>query len=460
MRDNLTKSRDYKNSPSPAPSTSSIDGPTFKKMKKIKAKEPENYVVEKILAINEIDAESHYEIKWKNYPHSVNTWEPMANLVGCQNLLNQYLTAETEIRQSDIDKIVSEMLEASTVLSDDEGFSQLKDFDSMPCRADLILLAIMQENDEQCEESYKTISDRVKENIMILPFWKRRIKQLNDLEQWQNEINKSDKSSQITVENDVDFETSPSTFQYINDNIPGEGVVIPDEPLIGCDCTNGCSIKSNCCGKENGSGYAYNSSKSIRLPQGNGIFECNKLCKCGPDCTNRVVQQGRKHSLTIFKTSNGRGWGVRTDRAIKNGQFICEYVGEVITNKEANLRGQIYDAEKRTYLFDLDCNSIVENQENVYTIDAYRMGNVSRMINHSCDPNIGIWSVWINCLDLDLPKLCFFALRRIEAGEELCFDYINFSGATLDDDNASNVKTNSECKCESKKCRKFIFAAT
>lgn len=421
------------------------------------------YAVEKVVGIAEIENVAHFHIKWKGYPASQNTWEPLSNLTNCIDLLTKYLINEVETHETTIDAILVDMnSENKNVLTEEAAFQQLKDFDAIFVLTHLVLLASL--NGDSDVKTYEVICNKLREknNSNLLSYWTRRNEQLKDLEQWQSEINKSDKSSQITVENNVDFEKSPSTFKYINDCEAGEGVVIPNDPVIGCDCKNGCSLKSNCCGKQLGSEYAYSSCRAIRLPQGHAVFECNKLCKCGPDCTNRVVQQGRKHSLTIFKTSNDRGWGVRTDRVIAKGQYICEYVGEIITNKEAEARGHIYDAEKRTYLFDLDCNSIVENKENLYTIDACKMGNVSRMINHSCDPNIGTWSVWIDCLDLDIPKICFYALRRIEAGEELSFDYLNFSvhdvhNKTEDDQSLLNIKTNFECRCNSEKCRKYIF---
>lgn len=431
--------------------------------------EEEIYIVEKVVGIDVIENAPHFHIKWKGYSVSHNTWEPLSNLNNCLNLLTKFLETEVEVRKNTIENILLDLNAANATIAftDEEAFLKLNNFDSIYVLSHLVLLAIIRESSDGHDESYNVLYEKLRqkeENFMLFSFWLRRNEQLKDLEEWQNLINKFDKSSQITVENNFDFEKSPSTFQYINDCVAGEGVVIPDDPLIGCDCKDGCSTKSNCCGKQLGSKYAYTSSRGIRLPQGNAVFECNKLCKCGADCTNRVVQQGRKHSLTIFKTSNGRGWGVRTDRVIAKGQFICEYVGEIITNKEAEARGLIYDAEKRTYLFDLDCNSIVENKENLYTIDACKIGNVSRMINHSCDPNIGTWSVWINCLDLDIPKICFYALRRIEAGEELSFDYLSFSvhdvGTEMDtnnDQSMANVKTNFECKCNSAKCRKYIF---
>ena len=52
--------------------------------------------------------------------------------------------------------------------------------------------------------------------------------------------------------------------------------------------------RKSCCGAAAGSEFAYYTNRRLRVPYGTPIYECNKLCKCGPDCPNRVVQKGRK----------------------------------------------------------------------------------------------------------------------------------------------------------------------
>ena len=56
---------------------------------------------------------------------------------------------------------------------------------------------------------------------------------------------------------------------------------------------------------------------------------------------------------------------MKTLENIKKGSFVVQYVGEVITSDEAEDRGKKYDAEGRTYLFDLDFNL---GDENLYTV--------------------------------------------------------------------------------------------
>lgn len=78
------------------------------------------------------------------------------------------------------------------------------------------------------------------------------------------------------------------------------------------------------------------------------LFECNPACDCNEiRCNNRVVQNGMMKRFQLFRT-DGKGWGLRTLRFIAKGSYVCEYVGEIITDSEADQR------EDDSYLFDLD----------------------------------------------------------------------------------------------------------
>lgn len=70
---------------------------------------------------------------------------------------------------------------------------------------------------------------------------------------------------------------------------------------------------------------------------------------------------------------------MKTIEPIKANTFITEYVGEVITNEEAERRGRQYDKKGATYLFDLD----FDDENTAFTIDAAKMGNISHFFNHS-----------------------------------------------------------------------------
>jgi histone-lysine N-methyltransferase SUV39H len=209
---------------------------------------------------------------------------------------------------------------------------------------------------------------------------------------WQYELNKQRDGTDdiIYVENDVDMVPPPTDFIYACSNLYTEGVPNPSNPelsssLCGCECYylgRKCGPKSEyCCAHMAGSKFAFTPAGKVKVPPGTPIYECNAKCSCPSDCSNRIVQLGRKIPLCIFRT-RGRGWGVKTTEPIKPNTFVTEYVGEVITNEEAEKRGKKCDARGITYLFDLD----FEDDNSAFTIDAATYGNISHFFNHSVSP--------------------------------------------------------------------------
>ncbi|XP_022105816.1 histone-lysine N-methyltransferase ASH1L-like isoform X2 [Acanthaster planci] len=170
------------------------------------------------------------------------------------------------------------------------------------------------------------------------------------------------------------------------------------------------------------------------------LSECSpSTCPCGELCCNQRIQ---KHEwapgLQRFMTKD-RGWGIRTKHPIKGGEFILEYVGEVISVKELWKRAlSDYQYQKHHYYLNLDSGTV---------IDGYRYGNEGRFVNHSCDPNCEMqkWSV------SGMYRIALFALRDIEANQELTYDY-NF--------HAFNLETQQECMCGSANCRRTIGGKT
>ncbi|OMJ24696.1 Histone-lysine N-methyltransferase SUV39H2 [Smittium culicis] len=179
-------------------------------------------------------------------------------------------------------------------------------------------------------------------------------------------------------------------------------------------------ITSNCIHNPE-TGGPYNSSGLLQLPEKHAIYECNWMCPCGPNCLNRLIQRGPTILFQVFRTAK-KGWGVRTLETLQKGQFVAEYVGEVITYAEAESRGKKNDKLGSTYLFDLDFET-PEDMDPEFTIDAEKCGNVAHFLNHSCDPNLQIRAAYINHCDSRLHQLAFFTKNRIPAGTELTFDY-------------------------------------
>lgn len=411
----------------------------------------EEYRVSKVIKL-EFDGKPKYEVKWEGYDDT--TWEPVKNIWDC-SAFQAFTDSFIRSRRSDMEKlwndvitkIATESLEPE--LSDFDAVQQVQKFNYNDFLSYFFMMVRMQRAGKNPRsKDYQKVFEFIVNDMKHLRYYIARLDQLQNMYEFQHRINIVDQSKNLHVENVVDLEMPPmAEFTYTNDVIPRDGIVIPDDPPVGCDCVDEdgqCSLKSQCCPKQFDAQFAYNSRGLVRVKQGTPIFECNKACKCNENCPNRVVQKGRKQTLCIFKTE-GRGWGVRTERAIAKGQYICEYVGEIISYEETERRGKEYDAVGRTYLFDLDFNE----KDNPYTVDAAKYGNVSRFINHSCDPNLGVWAVWTNCLDLNLPKLCLFTLRPIKENEELTFDYINSTNSgreqaeedNLDVSNAQSVES-------------------
>ncbi|KAM7322500.1 hypothetical protein ACRRTK_018005 [Alexandromys fortis] len=328
-----------------------------------------NYEVEYLCDYKVVKDVEYYLVKWKGWPESTNTWEPLSNL-RCPQLLQQF--------SSDKNSFLSWVKKGK---------------------------AITPKNSRR-----KSLPPAVAEYIV------KKAKQRIALQRWQDYLNRrKNHKGMIFVENTVDLEGPPLDFYYINEYRPAPGITINNEATFGCSCTD--CFMGKCCPVEAGVVLAYNKNQQIKIKPGTPIYECNSRCQCGPDCPNRIVQKGTQYSLCIFRTSNGCGWGVKTLVKIKRMSFVMEYVGEVITSEEAEKRGQLYDNQGITYLFDLDYES------DEFTVDAARYGNVSHFVNHSCDPNLQVFSVFIDNLDTRLPRIALFSTRTIKAGEELTFDY-------------------------------------
>uniref|UniRef100_T1J0S7 Histone-lysine N-methyltransferase n=1 Tax=Strigamia maritima TaxID=126957 RepID=T1J0S7_STRMM len=399
-----------------------------------------------------------YLVKWVGWPEKNNSWEPIKNLVGAKDAISDF-------HMQKVVKLMKNKLLDGMALPDVDRFLQII------CKRTAGNICSMMK--ESSFVKYKNGADRVKklmlkastskkEEVMfktVTNKWLKYQKVQQQLHEWEAKLNSvcTDKAK-IIIENVVDFEGPPFEFTYVNDYKPSEGIIIPNDPPIGCDCTNCFDNRKKCCSHSFGIPFAYNRLKRINVNLGTPIYECNNKCKCPPTCLNRVVQHGRKIDLAIFRTANGCGWGVKTLEFIKADTFVMEYVGEVITNEEAEVRGQKYDAQGRTYLFDLDYD--YSDGDCPFTVDATYYGNVSHFMNHSCEPNLVVYGVWINNLDPRFPRLAFFSYRDIRKGEELTFDYKMSEKADISQAKINGAAGNSvsriQCKCGTASCRKFL----
>ncbi|XP_041854815.1 histone-lysine N-methyltransferase EHMT1-like [Melanotaenia boesemani] len=242
----------------------------------------------------------------------------------------------------------------------------------------------------------------------------------------------------ISCVNGVDNEPCPENFKYIPDSCVTSPLNIDKDitHLQHCSCTDDCSSSSCMCGQLSLRCW-YDSDGRLLLDFSQWeppvLFECNHACSCWRTCRNRVVQNGLRVRLQLYRTEK-MGWGVRAVQDIPQGTFICEYVGEIITDTEADKR------ENDSFLFTLD-NKVGD----VHCMDARLFGNIGRFINHLCEPNLLAVRVFTMHQDLRFPRVAFFSSRPIKAGDQIGMDY---------GENYWRVKRKYfGCQCGSPKCR-------
>ncbi|XP_049620159.1 histone-lysine N-methyltransferase EHMT1a isoform X3 [Syngnathus scovelli] len=213
----------------------------------------------------------------------------------------------------------------------------------------------------------------------------------------------------INCVNGIDNEQYPGNFKYIPDNCVTSQVNVSKDitHLRHCSCTDDCSSSTCTCGQLSLQSW-YDSDGRLLLDFAQQdppvLFECNHACSCWRTCKNRVVQNGLRVRLQLFKTEK-MGWGVKLMQDVPRGTFICEYVGEIITDTEADTR------ENDSFLFTLN--------DKVFTMHQ----------------------------DLRFPRIAFFSSRTIKAGDQIGFDY---------GEHYWMVKSKYfNCECGSPKCRYY-----
>ncbi|KAI0999974.1 Histone-lysine N-methyltransferase, H3 lysine-9 specific [Podosphaera aphanis] len=284
----------------------------------------------------------------------------------------------------------------------------------------------------------------------------------------------------ISIINKESNDTIDDTFEFIEKNIIREGVKLADEEFqAGCECkTSFHCLKSDCLCLQDIEISDMSPDASINAYHVEGrrkgclrgemlrsrmpIYECNRQCSCAENCPNKVVSRGRQIPLQIFRTRN-RGWGLRSTEDIKKGQFVGNYVGELITAEEANRRrAQSTKSQKKdVYLFALDKftdpNSSDERlRGEPYEIDGEYFAGPTRFINHSCDPNLRIFAVVRDLANKPFHDLCFFAIKEIPRFTELTFDYAG--GVRGDEKSVGQMEEGmTRCLCGAQNCRNWLW---
>lgn len=165
------------------------------------------------------------------------------------------------------------------------------------------------------------------------------------------------------------------------------------------------------------------------------FMECSaKTCPAKERCSNQRFTKRMYPALEVRNFAD-KGYGLVALDDLQSGQFVIEYVGEVINSEEFDRRVKTMQTAKEENYYFLTV-------EPDLTIDAGSKGNMSRFINHSCEPNCETqkWTIG------ETRVIGLFAITDIKAGEELTFNY-NL-------ESLGNSKR--ACLCGAQKCSGYI----
>jgi SET domain-containing protein len=139
--------------------------------------------------------------------------------------------------------------------------------------------------------------------------------------------------------------------------------------------------------------------------------------------------KNRKPAVRIEVRESGvHGHGVYAMESIANGSRIIEYTGQRVSWEGAPND----ENDPHTFNFGLDNGEVINPEIG---------GNDARWINHSCDPNS-------EAIEED-DRIFIDALRDIQAGEELFYDY----ALEIDEPITEESKKKFACHCHSPNCR-------
>ncbi|KAK1607220.1 hypothetical protein QYE76_030893 [Lolium multiflorum] len=315
------------------------------------------------------------------------------------------------------------------------------------------------------------------------------------------DISKGEERVRIPIKNDFTDESCPPLFYYIRKNLVFQSAYVKTSlaRIGGDNCCAGCS--GNCllaplpcaCARSTADDFAYTPEGLLRtsfideciavnhFPEKHNKFyceacpierykteaspdpckghlarrfikECWSKCGCDMQCGNRVVQRGITCNLQVFFTSEGKGWGLRTQDGLPKGAFICEYVGEILTSSELHER-TVENAKNGKHLHQLFLDASwgsegAPRDEEALCIDPTFYGNVGRFVNHRChDANLVLIPVEVETPDHRYYHLALFTAKKVEASEELTWDY------GIDFDATDSTNQAFRCMCGSQYCR-------
>ncbi|KAK4416179.1 Histone-lysine N-methyltransferase CLF [Sesamum alatum] len=196
----------------------------------------------------------------------------------------------------------------------------------------------------------------------------------------------------------------------------------------GTCCEKYCGCPKSCKNRFRGCHCAKSQCRSRQCPCFAADRECDPdVCRncwisCGDGTLGVPSQRGdnyecrnmklllKQQQRVLLGRSDVSGWGAFLKNSVGKHEYLGEYTGELISHREADKRGKIYDRENSSFLFNLN---------DQFVLDAYRKGDKLKFANHSPDPNCYAKVIMV----AGDHRVGIFAKERISAGEELFYDY-------------------------------------
>ncbi|KAF5736163.1 histone-lysine N-methyltransferase CLF [Tripterygium wilfordii] len=198
--------------------------------------------------------------------------------------------------------------------------------------------------------------------------------------------------------------------------------------INGTCCEKYCGCPKSCKNRFRGCHCAKSQCRSRQCPCFAADRECDPdVCRncwvsCGDGSLGVPNQRGdnyecrnmklllKQQQRVLLGRSDVSGWGAFLKNSVGKHEYLGEYTGELISHREADKRGKIYDRENSSFLFNLN---------DQFVLDAYRKGDKLKFANHSPDPNCYAKVIMV----AGDHRVGIFAKERISSGEELFYDY-------------------------------------
>jgi len=155
-------------------------------------------------------------------------------------------------------------------------------------------------------------------------------------------------------------------------------------------------------------------SKSTKVDKNvDNIDERDNWLLISPEILKKLVSNLKNPDEYFYlKRFKNIGFGLFAKHDIPKDECIGEYTGEVITKEEKTKRGVMYEEKKLGNYF---YSTSVDGMK----IDAQAMGNHTRFINHSCQPNVWTFGVTVD----GVQRVLLMTGRKVRKDEQLFSNY-------------------------------------